>query len=196
MVAERELTPGEAEILAQVRQLYGETGTACDVFVSNDDEAIVWVRASLKGVPFIVNLTLRARERSDGACLESIRDKWLRQPDMPPGTRLRLSGGYDMEPAWLKGRQSYHATLLGFLDNKARDNPDESRSALIEFYEELRFEGLRGTHGVLSLRYVGQQWMPNGTVHAYLLRDKIESIDQMDEATSRHMESHASYEVL
>jgi hypothetical protein len=35
---------------------------------------------------------------------------------MKIGDRLKVSGGYDMNPPWLHGGNGYYATFLAFID--------------------------------------------------------------------------------
>jgi hypothetical protein len=53
---------------------------------------------------------------------------------LKPGDRIKLFGGYDMDPRWLKDRDCYYATVLKFFDNKIEKRKgDERLSAVIEF---------------------------------------------------------------
>jgi hypothetical protein len=112
------------------------------------------------------------------------------------GDKLRLSGGYDMNPRWLQARNEYYATVVAFLENNKKSSSTEKLSALIEFDEFVTFEGMTGKFGLLDLRYVGQAWENSGSVHVFLLKEKINSIQARNEETSRWMESHATYEVV
>ena len=116
---------------------------------------------------------------------------------LKPGDRIRLSGGYDPQPQWLRGREAHRARVVRFVDNKMKQRRgDERLSALVEFDEELEFEGLRGKYGMLLLRYRGQCWEHSGTVHVNLLDTGINDISEMVEASSRWMESHAQYQTV
>ena len=116
---------------------------------------------------------------------------------MKIGDRIRLFGGYDMEPQWLQGRNEYFANVLSYLDNN-----DERRSvagqvsALIEFDESIEFAGISGKYGLVDLRYSNQSWENSGPVHVTLLKDKIDTINEKIKESSRWMESHAFYEVV
>jgi hypothetical protein len=113
------------------------------------------------------------------------------------GDRLRLSGGYDMNPQWLQGRNEYYARVVAFLENnKKRPSLSERKSTLIEFDEPIEFEDLAGKFGLLDLRHVGQVWENTGSVQVFLLKEKINSIEERNQESSRWMESHATYEVV
>ncbi|MGC1374991.1 MAG: hypothetical protein WA821_02130 [Anaerolineales bacterium] len=116
---------------------------------------------------------------------------------MKTGDRVKLSGGYDMEPPWLRGGNGYFATALGFLDNNdERRAGDGGLSVLIEFDEVIEFGGLSGKYGLLDLRYTNQPWEVSGPVHVTLLDHKIQSIEEKTKDSSRWMESHAVYQVV
>jgi hypothetical protein len=112
------------------------------------------------------------------------------------GDKIKLSGGYDMDPPWLLGHpDGYTACVLRFIDCEIKGrNGDERRSAVVLFDQELEFSGLRSRFGYLLLRYVGQKWSDSEHgVHVHLAKD--EPIDRIDHSkgTSRWLESHASY---
>jgi hypothetical protein len=113
------------------------------------------------------------------------------------GDQIRLSGGNDMNPQWLQGRKEHYARVIAFLptNSKKRSSP-ERFSALIEFDEFIEFEGMTGKFGVLDFRYVEQVWENTGPVHVFLLKEKINSIDERTRESSRWMESHATYDVV
>jgi hypothetical protein len=111
--------------------------------------------------------------------------------------RIKLFGGYEMYPLWLRDKTHHFATVLGFFDNQieGRDG-DERLSATIKFDEELEFEGLTGKFGFIMGRWVGQKWLRSGVVHVHLSNIKVVEVKQATEENSRWMESHASYEAV
>jgi hypothetical protein len=116
---------------------------------------------------------------------------------LEPGDRIRLFGGYDMEPRWLGDRDCYYATVLGFFDNRIEKRTgDERLSAAIEFDQPLSFEGLEAKFGVILGRWEGQRWERKGVVHVCLVEREISDSSQITKDNSRWMESHASYECL
>ena len=116
---------------------------------------------------------------------------------MRKGDRLWLSGGYDMEPQWLRGRAGYYAKFLYYVDNgHERRSAEGQLSALVEFDETIEFGGITGKFGLLDLRWKGQVWEEKGTVHVILLNQLIKSIEYKSGVSSHWMESHATYEVI
>jgi len=114
---------------------------------------------------------------------------------LEPGNRIKLFGGYDMQPRWLKDRDCYYATVLGFFDNGIEKRTgDERLSAAIEFDDAVGFEGLEAKFGVILGRWVGQRWEEKGVVHVYLVDRQISNPSEITKDNSRWMESHASYE--
>jgi len=116
---------------------------------------------------------------------------------LEPGNRIRLFGGYDMDPRWLKERACYYATVLKFFDNRIEKRKgDERLSAVIEFDELVSFEGLQGKYGVILGRWEGQRWEKKGVVHVHLVDREVSDASEITKANSRWMESHASYECI
>ena len=75
----RRLTDGEAGILAIIREQFGPTNTADEVFFTDDDEAALFMRAP-DGAPIAAaNLTNLAQWRADGtiATEEELKSEWL-----------------------------------------------------------------------------------------------------------------------
>ena len=114
---------------------------------------------------------------------------------LKPGDRIKLFGGYDMDPPWLKGRDCHYARILRFIDSRIEGRTgDERLSAVIEFDEEIELKGLRGKFGVILGRWEGQEWEATGVVHVDLLEVEISEVSEMTRENSRWVESHASYE--
>jgi len=117
--------------------------------------------------------------------------------ELKPGDRIRLFGGYDMDPHWLKNRGCHFATILRFIDNNiAKRSHDERLSAVIEFDDGFECKGFKGKFGILLGRWEGQLWEAKGVVHVYLLAAEIKQQEEMTRENSCHIESHASYEKL
>src|SRR5512145_179122 len=79
------------------------------------------------------------------------------------GTRVKLSGGYDMEPRWLGGKAAHLATLEGFIPGQGA-----SSAAVVRLDEPITVDGLTGSYLVLELRYVGATWASGAVVHVEL----------------------------
>ena len=103
------------------------------------------------------------------------------------GDRVRLSGGYDMEPRWLNGRDSLFGKCISFVPSE-----DSRSAAVIQLDEPITFDSVTGSYAVLRLRYVGARWSKREIVHLELFAAPPASLQ---EAASRGLwiESHASY---
>lgn len=104
------------------------------------------------------------------------------------GDRLRLSGGYQFEPAWLAGTSHRDAAIIAFY-NEAADR----RAAIVKFDECLKVEAGVGEFAVLRLRYVGAQWTDEGYVHIELCDFMPELKPDADRRQGILIETHASY---
>jgi len=114
---------------------------------------------------------------------------------------IKLSGGYDYDPPWLKSmkrrKDHFRATVLRFFDNQiAERKEDERLSAAIEFDEIVDFEGLKGKYGFIMGRWEGQKWETSGVVHVHLTNKEIFEASNITKDDSRWMESHASYKMI
>jgi hypothetical protein len=76
----RELTTGEAAILAAIQGEFGSQNTADQVFFTDADEAVIFAKAVDGTSAPIANLTNLAAWRADGtiASDNELRTKWLR----------------------------------------------------------------------------------------------------------------------
>jgi hypothetical protein len=113
-----------------------------------------------------------------------------RSPKLQPGCRVRLYGGYDPEPEWLNGSLEHRGTLERFIPGQ-----DTEPAAVVRLDAPITIDGVRGSIVVLELRYEGQQWSDNGTVHVELC--DFDPVDKrwQDRQRGRWIESHASYEL-
>ena len=107
------------------------------------------------------------------------------------GDRVRLGGGYDVEPRWLAGRQYYSGSVKAVIPGQ-NDMP----ALVVEITEDAVFGNYSGKYLVLELRYAGAKWLETGTVH-------VESRDCEPQAKSwqqgkqgKRVESHATYRKL
>jgi hypothetical protein len=76
----RELTPGESAILSIIQQGIGSRNTVDEVFFTDANEAVIFVKASDGTWPVMANLTNLAAWRADGTIPsdEELKKKWLR----------------------------------------------------------------------------------------------------------------------
>lgn len=105
------------------------------------------------------------------------------------GDRVRLAGGYDVEPQWLGGRSACFGECVTFMRWK------ETRlAAVVRLDEPLTFDSVSGAYVVLRLRHVGARWANQETVHLELF---AHAPDTPPALTTRSVwiESHANYRV-
>lgn len=113
------------------------------------------------------------------------------------GDRIKLSGGYDMDPPWLKGGDGYFAKVTGFFDNEIEKRKgDERLSASIEFDTEVEHKGIAGKYGFMLGRWENQTWDSSGTVHIHISTVPITSAKDITRDNSVWAESHAYYETV
>ena len=105
------------------------------------------------------------------------------------GDRVRLSGGYDMEPPWLQGHREYFGTVISFIPGQ-NDGP----AATIQLESPIPIDGILATIAVLELRYVGATWNSRNTVHIELCDFEPEPKRWNDRRQGKWVESHATYE--
>ena len=76
----RDLTTGEAAVLAIIQQGYGSQNTTNEVFFTEANEATIFVKASDGTSPVMANLTNLAAWRADGSISsdEELKKNWLR----------------------------------------------------------------------------------------------------------------------
>jgi hypothetical protein len=76
----RPLTQGEQFVLAQIQDIYGPQNQESDVFFSDPDEAIIFVKDRTGASVGVVVLTNVAQMYEDGtiSSLEELRRDWLR----------------------------------------------------------------------------------------------------------------------
>ncbi|HXN74591.1 MAG TPA: hypothetical protein VN861_18735 [Candidatus Acidoferrales bacterium] len=76
----RDLTPAEAGILRIIQEGYGLQNTADEVFFTEADEAVMFVKASDSSSRVMANLSNLAGLRADGTIPsdEELRRDWLR----------------------------------------------------------------------------------------------------------------------
>ena len=76
----RDLTPAEAGILRMIQEGYGLQNTRDEVFFTEADEAVIFVKASDGSSRVMANLSTLAAWRADGTIPsdEELRRDWLR----------------------------------------------------------------------------------------------------------------------
>ena len=107
------------------------------------------------------------------------------------GDRVRLSGGYDMEPNWLRGQSFYLGILTDFIPGQ-NDTP----AAVVDLDEPITIDELTGNILVLELRYVGAEWRTRATVHVELCDFIPEPKSWKYRRQGKWVESHATCMLL
>jgi hypothetical protein len=107
------------------------------------------------------------------------------------GDRLRLYGGYDMEPRWLNGKEALTGKCVAFIKGQ-----NKQPAAVIELDESILFDNITGKIVVLELRYVDARWIQNEVVHVELCSFVPEDKEWKNRPQGLWVESHASYAVL
>jgi hypothetical protein len=79
------------------------------------------------------------------------------------GDRVRLSGGYNMEPNWLQSGTEFFGEVSAFIPGQ-----NEHPAAVIELDSPISVDGATGTILVLELRYKGASWGARNIVHLEL----------------------------
>lgn len=78
----RKLTNGEVMVLDLVQEHYGPWNDVKEVFLSDQGEAVIFVKVASGDCVIIVNLTVCAGVYDQGdLSLEELRTKWLRIPE-------------------------------------------------------------------------------------------------------------------
>lgn len=108
-----------------------------------------------------------------------------------PGDHIRLSGGYDMEPAWLNGLEVYDAVALRFIPGQ-----NEAPALVVRTDHPVTFEGVTGYLLILELRFAGATWSSPCTVHLELCDFDPPDVTWKDRRQGVWIESHATCTLL
>jgi hypothetical protein len=104
------------------------------------------------------------------------------------GDRIRLAGGYDMDPKWLAGSESYTGIVSEFIPGQNKAN-----AAVVRLDQAITVDGISGDILVLELRYEGAKWKGTETVHVELCDFVPESKSWKFRKQGLWVESHATY---
>lgn len=107
------------------------------------------------------------------------------------GDRVRLSGGYSFEPAWLAGKEYVDGSVAEFIPGQ-----NNISAAVVKLDEPITYQKITGEIVVLELRYVGAIWSPSETVHVELCDFLPEPAPWKDRRRGKWAESHANYSQL
>jgi hypothetical protein len=106
--------------------------------------------------------------------------------ELQVGDRIRLSGGYDVEPKFLQGKAELLGTLSKFIPGQ-----NENTAAVVELDSSISVDGVTGNTLVLELRYKGASWRRTNTVHIELCDFDPETKAWQHRKQGRWIESHA-----
>jgi hypothetical protein len=107
------------------------------------------------------------------------------------GRRIRLSGGYDMDPMWLADRDHYDGTVEGFIAGMG-----EIPELVVRLDEALSVAGMTGNIVVLDLRFAGHEWTRSETVGIELCDFVPEDKPPRARRRGKTVETYATYELL
>ena len=113
------------------------------------------------------------------------------------GDRLEVTGGYDYDPKWLKGKEGCVGTVVGFL----WEGEDRRQKLVLDLGEDFHTCEFKGRYLVLFLRNPGSQWEDEGVVHVVVgssIPKDVESIGVTSDPKSgfKWVEAAASYKIL
>jgi hypothetical protein len=113
------------------------------------------------------------------------------------GDRLLVTGGYDYNPRWLKGRDGCVGTVIRFL----WEGNDRKRKLVLDLGEDFHTCEFSGRYLILFLRYPGSSWEDEGIVHVVVGNSTPkdgQSIGVTSDPNSgfKWVEAAASYKVL
>lgn len=104
------------------------------------------------------------------------------------GDSVRLSGGYEMEPKWLGGKDGYAGTVVDFIPGQ-----NQAPSAVVKLDHAITFDDVTGDIVILELRYKGAKWGQRETVHVELCNFLPDRASWKSRKRGVWIESHASY---
>ena len=114
-----------------------------------------------------------------------------KSPPLDVGDNIRLSGGYDSEPAWLGTKTAVFGSVTRFIPGEG-SQPD----AEVMLTEPLPVDNVAGGIAILKLRYVGAKWESTGTVHVELCDFEPDPKPWPSRHQGLWVESHATYRKL
>ena len=103
------------------------------------------------------------------------------------GDRVMVSGGYDMNPGWLGGREGFSGTIERFIPGQ-----NEKLAAVIRTDNPVTANGVTGDTLVMELRWVGASWRSGAVAHIELCDFEPEEKSWQDRRQGEWIESHAT----
>ncbi len=110
---------------------------------------------------------------------------------MKEGQRVKLSGGYDMDPKYLSGKDYLTGYFIKFIPGQ-----NGKKAAVIKLDEPILIENYIGEICVLELRYVGSQWGKENICHIELCNFIPDDIKWNDRKQGKWIESNCSVEFI
>ena len=113
------------------------------------------------------------------------------------GDKLLVTGGYDYDPKWLKGRDGCVGTVIRFL----WEGNDRNKKLVLDLGEDFHTCEFKGRYLILFLRYPGSNWEDKGVVHVVVgnsIPKDVQSISVASDPKSgfKWVEAAASYKIL
>ena len=109
---------------------------------------------------------------------------------MKAGNTVKLSGGYDCEPAWLPHVEHVIGEVIKFIPGQ-----NSEPAAVIKLPSPITVESCTGNILVLELRHEGAKWVEEGVVHIELCDFMPDDIRWQDRKQGLWVEAAASYAV-
>jgi hypothetical protein len=113
----------------------------------------------------------------------------LDQDTLKVGDRIKLYGGYDMEPVWLCGKDIHLGKVSSFIPGM-HNQP----AAVVKLDDPITVDGITGNIVVMELRHVGAKWTANETVGLELCDFEPEPKPWKQRRRGKGIESHVSYD--
>ena len=112
--------------------------------------------------------------------------------ELEVGDRVRVSGGYGMDPPWLAGGHGYTGEVVAFMPGE-----NAPLSALVLLDEELMIPNALGRWAVLSLDHQGATWAESRPrVHVEICDSRPSIVAPRFRVPGIRVESHATYDVI
>ena len=113
------------------------------------------------------------------------------------GDRLVVTGGYDYDPKWLKGKEGCVGTVIRFL----WEGENRKRKLVLDLGEDFNTCGFKGRYLILFLRESRTTWEDEGEVHVVIgnsIPKDVESIGVASDPKNgfKWIEAAATYRVL
>ena len=109
--------------------------------------------------------------------------------ELKVGDRVKIHGGYEMEPRWLCGKAARSGTVRSLIPGQ-----NEEEAAVVKLDAPIVVDGYEGDIVVLELRYVGAKWKKHETVNIELCNFEIEPKAWSQRPKGKRVESHGSYD--